>query len=64
MSHTPHGTESTVQELPWIVHWSPRGQFEKPAITVGLTVTAGTDADGKPARGDDTGVVHFRLQAG
>ncbi|MFF5654102.1 hypothetical protein ACFY8N_37625 [Streptomyces collinus] len=46
------------------MHWSPRGQFEKPAITIGLTVTAGTDADGKPARGDDTGVVHFRLQAG
>ncbi|MFE8991354.1 hypothetical protein ACFYMI_26740 [Streptomyces collinus] len=49
---------------PWILPWYPREQFEKLATTAGLAVTAVTDADGKPARGDDTGVVHFRLQSG
>ncbi|MEU1574163.1 class I SAM-dependent methyltransferase [Streptomyces collinus] len=59
-----HGTDSTVDERPWLLHWYPREQFEKLATTAGLAVTAVTDADGKPARGDDTGVVHFRLQSG
>jgi SAM-dependent methyltransferase len=59
-----HGPDSTVEERPWVMHWYPRDQFEKLATAAGLAVTAVTDADGEPARADDTGVLHFRLQVG
>ncbi|MFF7871139.1 hypothetical protein ACFZCT_32500 [Streptomyces qaidamensis] len=57
-----HGTDSTVEERRWTMHWYPRDHFEKLAATAGLAVTAVTDADGEPAGADDTGVLHFRLQ--
>ncbi|MDQ0596692.1 hypothetical protein QF037_001037 [Streptomyces canus] len=43
-------------ERPWILHWY--------TTTAGLTVTAVTDPDGKPAPAGDTGLLHFWLQAG
>ncbi|MGY1497584.1 class I SAM-dependent methyltransferase [Streptomyces sp. QTS52] len=58
-----HGPDSSVVERPWILHWYTRAQFEKLATTAGLTVTAVTDPDGKPASADATGLLHFRLHA-
>ncbi|MFI5476661.1 class I SAM-dependent methyltransferase [Streptomyces cacaoi] len=57
-----HGSDSTIEERPWIMHWYTREQFEKLATTVGLAVTAVTDPDGKPAPADGTDLLHFRLQ--
>jgi SAM-dependent methyltransferase len=57
-----HGSDSTIEERPWAMHWYTRDQFEKLATTVGLTVTAVTDSDGKAAPADVTGLLHFRLQ--
>ncbi|MDO0933693.1 class I SAM-dependent methyltransferase [Streptomyces sp. DG2A-72] len=57
-----HGSDSTIEERPWIMHWYTRDQFEKLATTVGLAVTAVTDSDGKPASADGTDLLHFRLQ--
>ncbi|MFC9291001.1 class I SAM-dependent methyltransferase [Streptomyces sp. NPDC057052] len=57
-----HGSDSTVEERPWITHWYTRDQFEERATTAGLTATAVTDPDGKPAPADATGLLHFRLQ--
>jgi SAM-dependent methyltransferase len=59
-----HRSDSSVVERPWILHWYTRDRFEKLATTAGLTVTAATDPDGKPAPAGDTGLLHFRLQAG
>ncbi|WP_327188197.1 class I SAM-dependent methyltransferase [Streptomyces sp. NBC_01334] len=56
------GSDSTIEERPWIMHWYTPEQFEKLATTAGLTVTAVTDADGKPAPADGTDLLHFRLQ--
>ncbi|MEU0677052.1 class I SAM-dependent methyltransferase [Streptomyces sp. NPDC006172] len=58
-----HGSDSTVEDRPWTMHWYTRGQFEKLAATAGLVVTAVTDPGGKPASADAAGVLHFRLQA-
>lgn len=58
-----HGSDSNIEERPWIMHWYTREQFEKLATTVGLTVTEVTDPDGKPAPADGTGLLHFRLRA-
>ncbi|MFC4466853.1 class I SAM-dependent methyltransferase [Streptomyces xiangluensis] len=58
-----HGSDSTIEERPWIMHWYTRDQFDKLATTVGLAVTAVTDSYGKPAPADGTGLLHFRLQA-
>jgi len=58
-----HGSDSTIEERPWNLHWYPRGQFEKLATTAGLAVTAVSDPDGKPAPADATDLLHFRLQA-
>ncbi len=57
-----HGSDSSIEERPWIMHWYTREQFEKLATTAGLTVTAVTDPDGKPAPVDGTGLLHFRLR--
>ncbi|MER5217803.1 class I SAM-dependent methyltransferase [Streptomyces sp. NPDC002838] len=57
-----HGSDSTIEERPWIMHWYTRDQFEKLATTAGLAVTAVTDPDGKPAPADATDLLHFRLQ--
>ncbi|MEU5888803.1 class I SAM-dependent methyltransferase [Streptomyces sp. NPDC047461] len=59
-----HAADSSVVERPWILHWYTRDRFEKLATTAGLAVTAVTDPDGKPAPAGDTGLLHFRLQAG
>jgi len=56
-----HGSERTIEERPWIIHWYPRDQFETLATTAGLTVTAVTDPDGEPALADATDL-HFRLR--
>ncbi|MFF2206223.1 hypothetical protein [Streptomyces sp. NPDC058145] len=45
------------------MHWYTQQQFEELATSVGLAVTAVTDADGKPAPADGTDVLHFRLLA-
>ncbi|KOG33091.1 class I SAM-dependent methyltransferase [Streptomyces resistomycificus] len=58
-----HGSAGTIEERPWIMHWYTREQFEELAAVVGLTVTAVTDADGKPAPADVTDVLHFWLQS-
>ncbi|WP_409473593.1 class I SAM-dependent methyltransferase [Streptomyces sp. HC307] len=58
-----HGSDRTIEERPWILHWYPRDQFEKLATTAGLAVTAITDPEGKPTPADTTDLVHVRLQA-
>ncbi|MDX3233689.1 class I SAM-dependent methyltransferase [Streptomyces sp. ME19-01-6] len=58
-----HGSDSTIEERSWIMHWYTREQFEKLATTVGLAVTAVTDSDGKPAPAGITDLRHFRLRA-
>lgn len=58
-----HGSDSTIEERPWVMHWYAREQFEKLATSVGLAVTAVTDSGGKPASAHDTDLRHFRLRA-
>ncbi|WP_411152043.1 class I SAM-dependent methyltransferase [Streptomyces sp. A30] len=58
-----HGTDSTIEDRPWTMHWYTQDQFETLATTAGLTVTAVTDPDGKPVPADGTGLLHCRLQA-
>lgn len=58
-----HGSDSTVEDRPWVLHWYPRERFEELATSAGLTVTAVTHTDGKPAPADADDVLHFRLQA-
>ncbi|MFC8102232.1 class I SAM-dependent methyltransferase [Streptomyces sp. NPDC057363] len=58
-----HGSDSTIEERPWILYWYPQDQFEKLATSAGLAVTAITDPEGKPAPAGATDLVHFRLQA-
>ncbi|GGR62183.1 hypothetical protein GCM10010251_93690 [Streptomyces aurantiogriseus] len=57
-----HGSDSTIEERPWIMHWYTRDHFEKLATTAGLAVTAVTGPHGKPASPDATDLLHFRLQ--
>ncbi|MCF4136915.1 class I SAM-dependent methyltransferase [Streptomyces sp. Tue 6430] len=57
------GSDSTIEDRPWIMHWYTRHQFEKLATSVGLAVTAVTDPDGKPAPADAADLLHFRLRA-
>jgi hypothetical protein len=57
-----HGSDSTIEDRPWIMHWYTRDQFQKLAATAGLAVTAVTDPDGRPAPVDAAGLLHFRLQ--
>ncbi|MFE3198248.1 class I SAM-dependent methyltransferase [Embleya sp. NPDC059237] len=57
-----HGSDSTIEDRPWIMHWYPRDRFETLAMTAGLTVIAVTDPDGKPAFADSTDLLHFRLR--
>ncbi|MFF6784615.1 methyltransferase domain-containing protein [Streptomyces sp. NPDC012510] len=57
-----HGSESTVEDRPWILHWYPRDRFEELAAAAGLAVAAVTDTDGKPAPADAAGLLHFRLR--
>lgn len=57
-----HGSDSTIVERPWVMHWYSQDQFEHLATTAGLAVTSVTDQDGKPASASDTGLLHFRLQ--
>ncbi|MFF3208110.1 class I SAM-dependent methyltransferase [Streptomyces sp. NPDC002962] len=57
-----HGSESSVVERPWVLHWYPRDTFEELATAAELTVTAVTDQHGKPALADATDL-QFRLQA-
>ncbi|MDX3638315.1 class I SAM-dependent methyltransferase [Streptomyces sp. MB09-02B] len=56
-----HGSESSVVERPWVLHWYPRDVFGRLATAAGLAVTAVTDQHGKPAPADETDL-HFRLQ--
>jgi SAM-dependent methyltransferase len=58
-----HGSDSTVVERPWTMHWHTRDLFGKLATTAGLAVTAVTDPHGKPTAADVTDLLHFRLQA-
>lgn len=58
-----HGSDSTVEDRPWVLHWYTRERFEKLAASAGLAVSAVTDADGGPAPADGTGLLHFRLRA-
>jgi SAM-dependent methyltransferase len=57
-----HGSDSSVVERPWVLHWYARDGFEELATTAGLAVTAVTDPHGKPADANATDL-HFRLQA-
>ncbi|MGW9207172.1 class I SAM-dependent methyltransferase [Embleya sp. NPDC055664] len=57
-----HGSDSTIEDRPWIMHWYPRDRFETLAMTAGLTVIAVTDPDGEPALADSTDLLHFRLR--
>ena len=57
-----HGSDSSVEERPWVLHWYTRDGFEELATAAGLAVTAVTDPHGKPAPADTTDL-HFRLQA-
>ncbi|WP_340384689.1 class I SAM-dependent methyltransferase [Streptomyces sp. SS7] len=56
-----HGSESSVVERPWVLHWYPRDVFEELATAAGLTVSAVTDHDGDPAPAGATDL-HFRLR--
>ncbi|MFE7232438.1 class I SAM-dependent methyltransferase [Streptomyces sp. NPDC057596] len=56
-----HGSDSSVVERPWVLHWYSRDEFEELVTTAGLAVTAVTDPRGKPAH-DDATDLHFRLQ--
>ncbi|MEV7209433.1 MULTISPECIES: class I SAM-dependent methyltransferase [unclassified Streptomyces] len=58
-----HGSDSTVEERPWVLHWYPLGQFEKLATSAGLAVTAITDLQGTPTSAETRDLVHFKLQA-
>ncbi|WP_105974439.1 class I SAM-dependent methyltransferase [Streptomyces geranii] len=58
------GSDSTVEERPWTMHWYSGEQFEELALRAGLVVTTVTDTDGKPTPADASGVLHFRLQVG
>ncbi|MDC0770730.1 class I SAM-dependent methyltransferase [Streptomyces sp. HD] len=57
-----HGSDSSVVERPWVLHWYTRDGFEELATAAGLAVTAVTDQHGKSAPSSAT-AVHFRLQA-
>ncbi len=57
-----HGSDSSIVDRPWIMHWYTRDQFEKLAATAGLAVTAITDPDDKPAPAHVTDLV-YRLKA-
>jgi SAM-dependent methyltransferase len=56
-----HGRDHSVTERPWVLHWYPREVFEELVATAGLTVTAVTDPQGRPAP-DDATEVTFRLR--
>ncbi|MFB7733462.1 class I SAM-dependent methyltransferase [Streptomyces sp. NPDC056112] len=56
-----HGSDRSVVERPWVLHWYSRDEFEELATTAGLAVTAVTDPHGRPAHADATDL-HFRLQ--
>ncbi|MFD4975723.1 hypothetical protein [Streptomyces sp. NPDC058424] len=56
-----HGSDRSVVERPWVLHWYSRDEFEELARTAGLAVTAVTGPHGKPAHADATDL-HFRLQ--
>lgn len=56
-----HGSDHSVVERPWVLHWYTRGGFEALAAAAGLTVTAVTDPQGGPTPADATDV-HFRLR--
>jgi SAM-dependent methyltransferase len=57
-----HGSESSVVERPWVLHWYPRDAFGELATAAGLAVTTVTDQHGKPAPAGATDL-RFRLQA-
>lgn len=56
-----HGTESRVEERPWVLHWYPRAVFAELAGEAGLAVASVTDPAGGPA-GEDATAVHVRLR--
>ncbi|MGW4820516.1 class I SAM-dependent methyltransferase [Streptomyces sp. NPDC004227] len=56
-----HGSDSSVVERPWVLHWYSRDEFEELVTTADLTVTTVTDPHGKPAHANATDL-HFRLQ--
>lgn len=57
-----HGSDRSVVERPWVMHWYTRDTFEELVTAAGLAVTAVTDPHGKPAPANATDL-HFRLQA-
>ncbi|MEU2281559.1 class I SAM-dependent methyltransferase [Streptomyces sp. NPDC013178] len=57
-----HGSDSSVVERPWVLHWYTRDGFQELTAAAGLTVTAVTDPHGKPAPADATDL-HFWLRA-
>ncbi|QKG24354.1 methyltransferase [Actinomadura verrucosospora] len=56
-----HGTDRSVAERPWTLHWYSRSGFQSLAKDADLAVTAITDAHGAPAADDATDVT-FRLE--
>ncbi|KUL24685.1 class I SAM-dependent methyltransferase [Streptomyces regalis] len=58
-----HGSDSTVVERPWVMHWYAPGQFEELSTAAGLAVSAVTDPEGRPVPAGVSGLLHFRLRA-
>ncbi|MGW1997511.1 class I SAM-dependent methyltransferase [Embleya sp. NPDC001921] len=56
------GSETSVVERPWVLHWYPHDVFGDLATAAGLAVTAVTDRHGKPVPAHATDL-HVRLQA-
>ncbi len=55
------GSDHTVSERPWVLHWYPRDVFAELVAAAGLTVAAVTDPQGRPAPADATDVT-YRLR--
>ncbi|MFF7250172.1 class I SAM-dependent methyltransferase [Embleya sp. NPDC008237] len=56
-----HGSDHSVVERPWVLHWYTRDRFESLVTAAGPVVTAVTDPHGKPAPAAATDL-HFRLR--
>ncbi|MEU3554249.1 class I SAM-dependent methyltransferase [Streptomyces fragilis] len=55
------GSDLTVSERPWVLHWYPRDVFAELVTAAGLTVAGVTDPQGRPAPADATDVT-YRLR--
>lgn len=56
------GSDSSVVERPWVLHWYDRHDFEELATAAGLAVTAIMDPNADPAPADATDL-YLRLRA-